>query len=111
MVKIYRELSTLRQQPSFAWGKVNTKNDNKIISFTRQAEGFEGYLVAANTGISPENIDFKEKHSIPEDDNSVIVYSYSPEDQSDFVVDEENDLSNVLLKPGQLLVVKLLLKK
>lgn len=105
LVKIYKDLSTLRQKPSFAWGKVKTASSNIIISFIRQAEGFEGYLVAVNTGIIPENINFNEKHSIQK--KGVIDYFYSPEDQSNFIVGEEIDLSNVLLNPGQLLVAKL----
>ena len=66
LVQLYKELSCLRNEPSLSWGDVKfNQTDHQIVSFVREATGFEGFLVAANTGKEAQTVDFDIKHKIP----------------------------------------------
>lgn len=107
LIKILKELTELRQEPSLSWGNVKFDSENSVISFVREAEGFSGYLIAANTGMTPEINDFSANFGIPKE--STLVYFYSPQDMvtsKEFVIGEKVNLESVLLNQGQLLVAK-----
>lgn len=107
LVKIYNELSELRRKPSLSWGEVKFNSSIPVVSFVREAAGFAGYLVAANTGMTPETIDFAANLGIPNE--GTLAYFYSPDDMvtsDEFVIGEEISLDNVLLRQGQLLVAE-----
>lgn len=104
---MYKDLSKLRREPSFQWGEVKTNTDNKVISFVREATGYDGYLIAANTGMNRETVDFKTKHETAA--NGKLVYMYTPTDVSisgDFVIDSQIRLDNLMLKQGQFIIVR-----
>ncbi len=107
LVKIYKELSKLRREPSFAWGDVYTASTNKVISFVREAKGFDGFVVAANTGMNKETIDLARKHDIVS--KGSLVYFYTPDDVTvagDFEINKEVRLDSLSLKQGQLLIAR-----
>ena len=110
LVQLYKELSCLRNEPSLSWGDVKfNQTDHQIVSFVREATGFEGFLVAANTGKEAQTVDFDIKHKIPS--VAKLVFFHSPEDlvlSGGFAVGQEMNVANVLLRPGQLLVAKFL---
>lgn len=108
LVQIYNKLSELRDEPSLSWGDVNfNTTDNQVVSFVREATGFDRYLIAANTGDEEKSVDFHAKHNVP--NIGKLVFLHSPENlvqSGDFKVGEELSVENVSLQPGQLLVAK-----
>lgn len=58
-ISVFADVSKLRQEPSFQWGKFSHAQSGNIYFFVRQAEGFEGYLVAINLGLKPSTVSFK----------------------------------------------------
>lgn len=108
LVRMYEKLSLLRKEPSFLWGNVEI-NDNveSIFSFVREAPGFDGYLVAANVADKKSgSTDFESLHNIPK--NGTVSYFYSNNEMSvnEFKVGMEVYTERILLKPGELLVVR-----
>ena len=105
--RLYKTMSDLRKEPSFQWGQIEfPKKEDNLILFTREAEGFDSYIIAANTGKETKNIDFKHFFDLKNEKGNVS-YFYSLENNNhEFAVDSEIILDNVLLKFGELLVVK-----
>lgn len=105
LVEIYKNLSVLRREPSFVWGNVSIIENNKIISYVREADGFDGYLVAANTGSSAVIMNFEDLHRLP--NKGVLVYFYTPGDiMKPENFDEELNLDEVIISQGQFLVFR-----
>jgi len=109
LVRMYKQLTRLRKEPSFNWGHVKFAEetvDENIFSFIREAPGFDGYLVAANVDQKAGSVDFSRLHSIPK--NGTVSYFYSESEMSanEFRVGLEVSTGRILLKPGELLVVK-----
>lgn len=108
LIRMYEKLAMLRKEPSFSWGdiKIEIEKTENIVSFVREAEGFEGYLVAANVNKKSGSTDFKTLHNIPK--NATVSYFYSDNESSsnEFSVGLEVFTERIILKPGELLVVK-----
>lgn len=108
LIRMYEKLAMLRKEPSFSWGdiKIEIEKTENIVSFVREAEGFEGYLVAANVNKKSGSTDFKTLHNIPK--NATVSYFYSDNESSsnEFSVGLEVFTERIMLKPGELLVVK-----
>ena len=106
LITIYATLSKLRKQPSFVWGEVHFSRLNNVISFVREAVGYPGYVVAANTNSLSATVDFKAKHSTPA--SGTVAYCSAIEQllTEDFSLQNELNLNKVLLRPGQILVLK-----
>lgn len=109
LVRMYKQLTQLRKEPSFNWGDVKfseDKVDENILSFVREAEGFDGYLVASNVDQKAGSVDFSRLHNIPK--NATVSYFYSDNEMSanEFRVGWEVSTGRILLKPGELLIVK-----
>jgi len=107
LVKIYKEISKLRREPSFSWGDVKIASKNKVISFVRESKGFDGYVVVTNTGMDKETINLADKHDIPS--KGLVIYMYTPDDvvvSGDFELNKEVSLDNLSLKQGQLIILK-----
>lgn len=108
--RIYKKLSALRQEPSFSWGAISFPENNQqngLVSFVRKADGFDGYLVVANTGKSESAVDFR---SLFKNLNSqaTVEYFYSNNNnfKNDFKFNDTIQLNNIYLKQGELLVTK-----
>lgn len=108
LVKIYRQLALLRTEPSFAWGALNMNSEaTNVVSFVREAPGFDGYLVAANVADKASgSTNFKALHNIPK--NGTVSYFYSDSELSakEFAVGLNVATEKIILKPGELLVVR-----
>lgn len=106
--RIYEKLNSLRQEPSFSWGSIKfADQDNHLISFVRKADGFDGYLVIANTGDKEETMDFKKIFGLSHQE-ATVEYFLSKNDQfkNDFKKNDTIQLNNIYLKKGELLVLK-----
>lgn len=105
---IYRELIKLRQEPSFVWGdlRFNSNSSENVISFVREASGFDGFLVAANTDKDKAFLlDFKEMYGLP--DKANVAYFYSSDgDNKDFQTGAEISTDNIKLKRAEFLVLR-----
>ena len=108
LTRIYRELSALRQEPSFRWGEliIDDNPNDHIISFVREAKRFEGYIVAANADSRPIAVDFKKKYDTPVNGTVSYFYSIKSEYNNEFQVNQVVPLNNILLKYGEFLVLK-----
>lgn len=108
LIRIYKKLALLRKEPSFSWGSVQlNENADNILSFVREADGFDGYLVAANVADKKSGAtDFMALHNIPK--NGTVSYFYTNNELSakEFGIGLEVSTERILLKPGELLVVK-----
>lgn len=64
VLKLYREIVALRDEPSMQWGKYQhtDKVSSKIYGYVRQAQGFDGYLVAVNLDATGSTANFHEQH-------------------------------------------------
>ena len=107
LISLYKNLAVLKKEPTFLWGdvKVATQGKEDIISFVRQANHFETYLVAANTGDQTVVVNLKDKHSLADKAVVSLVYSFNNE-SFDFKVNDEIGTDSVQIKTGQLLVLK-----
>jgi hypothetical protein len=108
LTRLYKELSVLRQEPSFRWGELRIEdNPNEpIISFAREAKGFDCYLVAANTENRPIAVDFKKKYDTSVNGTVSYFDSIKSEYNNEFQVNQVVPLNNILLKNGEFLVLK-----
>lgn len=109
---MYKKLTQLRKEPSLSWGHVKFAEDQSnanIISFVRQADGYDGYLIAANLLSKSNSIDFKSLHNLSEA-NGLVSYFYSESSSDKFKIDTEVSIERIILKPGEILVVKLVNK-
>lgn len=112
LLKIYQELIKLRKEPSINWGKVYVnKNvtDSNVISYLRQADGFDGYLIVANVANSqPEFVDLVQRHQLRSDVAQVVFFhSNSPTNHDDFKENNTVSASHIMLNPYQLLILKI----
>ena len=105
--RIYKSMADLRKNPSFQWGKITFDEKEPLITFARQAEGFESFLVVANLENEAKIVDFEKMLNISTETGKV-AYFYSVEESKshEFKVDSEIKLDNIFLKHGELLVVK-----
>ena len=105
LAQIYKELAKLRQEPSFQWGQITTPMDksNTLITFVREAKGFKGYLVAINFSTNKSLVVYED---LPV--NGIVKYFYTdPSTHSkQLIIGAEVVLSNILLKPGEMIVVE-----
>jgi len=110
LFSLYKRLNKLRKEPSLAWGDVQIKltDAENVVSFVREAEGFDRFLVAANvnTDKKPASNDFESLYGIPRNGTVAFFYSGSQASLSEFKVGLEVFTGRILLKPGELLVVK-----
>lgn len=108
LIRLYRDLAMLRHEPSFAWGALNINTAaTDVVSFVREAPGFDGYLVAANVADSSTgSTNFRALHNIPK--NGTVEYFYSNNELSakEFEVKLSVVTEKIILKPGELLVLR-----
>lgn len=104
---VVRDLIKLREQPSFLWGQIFTTTVNaNIFSYVRKAEGHPAYLVAMNVGAKESSDDYV--NSVKDLVTAKGEVVFSSFDHSEFENGQEVGLDNVLLRPGNVVVFKLL---
>ena len=111
LTRIYKSMANLRKEPSFQWGSIELSNKDEtekgLISFMRKAQDFEGYIITANIGKETKNVDFKKFFDLKSQEKGKVAYFYSIENNNhEFQIHSEVMLDNILLKPGDFLVVK-----
>jgi glycosidase len=105
--RLYKTMSDLRKEPSFQWGQIEfPKKEENLILFKREAEDFDSYIIAANTGKETKNVDFKDLFNLKNEKGNVSYFFSLENNNHEFAVDSEIILDNILLKFGELLVVK-----
>ena len=112
---MFTNVSALRQEPSFLWGKFYPNTVTNVFFFIRQAEGFPGFLVAINLGPTPSTVDFisaakhgKEQFKLPESGVVVATTGYfeGPARQDAFSLNTNVRMFNVFLKQGEGIVLQ-----
>lgn len=108
LIKIYKSLASLRKSPSFQWGDVtfSEKDPENIISFIREAKGYDGFLIASNINKKSGSNDFKTIHEIPKNGTISFFYSENAISANEFKTGLEISTERIILKPGELLVLK-----
>ncbi len=109
-LEAYAKVSALRKEPSLSWGKLKEAvvSDN-IYSFVRQAEGFDGFLIAINFGDNREVVDFVTGNENIVAKEGKIVATTANFDVSrvrEFEVDLMVKLDGLHLEPGEGVVFK-----
>jgi glycosidase len=106
---VFSNISTLRQEPSFLWGKFYPASSGNVFYFIRQAVGFPGFLVATNLGPQPSTVDFTAVKYTSVPVTGVVAattgYFEGASRAAAFGVGTEMSLKNVHLKPGEGIVV------
>jgi len=104
---VFTKVMKLRQEPSIIWGRIfESKMDSHIYSYLRQAEGFPGFLVAANIGTAPSLIDFM-KPSIRLPAAGKVVLTTQNFRHNEFATETKLRLDKVYLRPGEGVVIRL----
>ena len=114
--KLFKELSELRQSESLSFGKIGfpdyTADDHgdKLVAFVRQADGFDSYLVIANPVSGPAfTVNFQALFSLGVEHGRVAFFYAAPVDQKtvvEYSVDEQVDLTNLVVNYGEIVVIK-----
>lgn len=103
-LKVYRALAALRQEPSFRWGTYKDTQDasQKVFGFIRQAQGFPGFLVAANFDSVHGTADFHASNPdwVPKQ-GKIVAHTMSYDRQPDYPVNKTVWLDGVYLAPGE----------
>jgi len=107
-ISVFAGVSKLRQEPSFQWGEFSHAVSGNIYFYVRQAEGFDGYLVAINVGLRPSTVSFKEAQvggTLPLPSSGRVVATtgnFMGAGRSDaFELGTTVDMSGVYLEPGE----------
>jgi len=106
---VFASVSKLRQEPSFQWGKFHPAKTGNVYFYVRQAEGFDGYLVAMNFGPKPSTVSFDEESAdggrLPLPASGRVVATtgnFEGAGRSDaFKLDTTVEMSSVYLEPGE----------
>lgn len=110
IARAMQKLNQLRQEPSFQWGKFETGLTNvspNVISFVRNANRFDSYLVAAC--VEPTFVDFTAKHpNLAAKAHIQFFYSSEPSNlaHSDFRFNQTVNTNRIKMQAGDLLVLK-----
>lgn len=108
-IKLFKELAKLRDEPSFQWGDQKfflEDKSTKVFSYLREAYRFDGYLIAFNPSNEIEFNDFHTSHDVPLEAQVVLHYSTLNIRNNDFIVGNELTTDKILLRPGDILVLK-----
>ena len=108
LIELYKALSKLRQEASFAWGNMNTllNNNEHLIAFAREAKGHDKYLVVVNTGENSETVSLHDKYGLPA--TGAIVYSYlAGEKGVDRKLNQVININEISVESAELLIVKI----
>lgn len=113
-ISVFSIVSKLRQEPSFQWGKFYPAKSGNVYFHLRQAEGFDGYLVAINLGASPSTVNFNEVAPVggklPLPDSGEVVAATGkfegPGRGDAFKLGTSVGMSSVYLKPGEGIILK-----
>lgn len=105
IIRMFKELENLRKFPSFQFGEIKFPKTNieNISTFVREASGFDGFLVATNTGTQQKSINFGSYFDLPV--KALVVYFDSDKVNNDFTIGTEVNLERILLKNGEFLVL------
>lgn len=104
LADLYQTLLNLKREPSFNWGEIKFSDKNEIVSYNREADRFDGYVVAANTDKDSHLVDFQGLYGIPEE--SEVEFFYSTNANDDFVKGKIVQNSHIKMKSGEFLVLK-----
>ena len=109
-LEVFKALTAVRQEPSFQWGTYSEVVINhNILAYSRQAQGFPGFLVAINFGTSSTTANLE----VPVNDEvrtqGKVVTSTSNFNTvgraADFIPGAEVDMTSVFLAPGEGVVI------
>ena len=108
-ISVFADVSKLRQEPSFQWGAFSHAVSGNIYFYVRQAEGFDGYLVAMNIGPVPSTVSFNAEApdggTLPLPSSGKVVAttgSFAGAGRSDaFKLGTTVEMSGVYLEPGE----------
>jgi glycosidase len=123
LIRLYQSLKDLRRKNSFLFGDVILPDsslvqiDENLLAFVREAEKFDGYLIAANIGKSSKKFDFKNMFkltdyketgkSIQLPDTAKVVYFdwVGTKKHNDFEIENKIQTDRIYLNPGEFLVL------
>lgn len=108
-ISVFASVSELRQEPSFQWGKFYPAISGNVYFYVRQAEGFDGYLVAINLGPNPSTVNFNAEApvggTLPMPGSGKVVATtgnFAGAGRSDaFKHGTTVEMSSVYLEPGE----------
>lgn len=103
-IEVYAEVSNLKSEPSFQWGEFKSMVKESVYYYTRQAEGFGGYLVALNFGSTSGTVDFTAGDmQVPQQGKiAASTHNFEPTARmAEFEVGHDVVLTSVHLKAGE----------
>jgi len=107
-ISVFASVSKLRQEPSFQWGEFYPSVSGNVYFYVRQAEGFDGYLVAINLGPNPSTVNFN-SGGLPLPGSGKVVATtgnFAGAGRSDaFKLDTTVEMNSVYLEPGEGIVL------
>ncbi|XP_033734757.1 probable maltase [Pecten maximus] len=99
----FRNLTEIREEESFQWGKTTVGTVHDSLWFKRHAEGFPGFVVLVNLGTGSQTVKMNKVADMPAQVELVFHSQYriaEIESNLDF------DKKSVSINPGQVLVFK-----
>lgn len=110
LLKIYETLIRLkRREPSLKWGETRwVDNDGvNLVSYVREADRFDGFLVVGNLDSDAHLVDFKSRHTLPDEATVEFYHAADGRPSVDFVKPNAKvHVDNVQVKPGDFLVLR-----
>lgn len=109
LLKIYEKLIQLkRREASLKWGETHwVDNDGiNLVSYVREADRFDGFLVAGNLDSDAHLVDFKSRHSLPDEATVEFYHAADGRPSVDFKPNVKVHMDNVQMKPGDVLVLR-----
>ena len=106
LIHIYNKLALLKSEPSFAWGdiKLDKNINSNVFAFTREALGFDKYLVAFNKLNEKTIFNFQNIFDVPS--VGKLVYSFNHGDSEEYNFGTQVSVDNIFLHGHQFIVVK-----
>ena len=93
LTRLYKSMSDLRKEPSFQWGRIEfPKKEENLIGFIREADGFESYIIVANTGKDTKNIDLKQKFNLKNEKGNVSYFFSVESNNKEFSNDNKDNI-------------------
>jgi len=115
-LEVFKNITVLRKEPSFQWGRYEdgALSNKNIYAFVRQAQGFDGFLVAIN--FSPMGSDMSDPvadfHAarpdiVPKEGTIAATTGNIPHDRiADYAIGTKAPLDRFVVRPGEGVIIR-----
>lgn len=115
LLRMYGRLIKMRtSEPSFKWGALETPSgtdDTNVVSYVREADRFDGFIVLGNLDKRAHLVDLKLRHGADLPDKATVEYAFAADGStsSDFSNKGKSsvvEIDNLKVESGLFLVLR-----